>query len=129
MSLCTEPDELATLTPKQTAFANALLQGKTASDAYREAYNCEKMSQGAISVEASRLRRSPKITLWLRHSQRIGADQARITAENHLAELARVRELAIAHGQISASRASRAPSRQGCRSLCGSATTHWRAER
>ena len=95
----TELDDLPTLTPKQTAFANALLQGKTASDAYREAYNCEKMSQ--ISVEASRLRRSPRITLWLRHSQRIGADQARITAENHLAELTRARELAIAHGQIS----------------------------
>ena len=70
----TELDELPTLTPKQTAFVNALLQGKTASDAYREAYNCEKMSQGAISVEASRLRRSPKISLWLRHFQRIGLD-------------------------------------------------------
>ena len=60
------------------------------------------MSQGAISVEASRLRRSPKISLWLRHFQRIGFDQARMTAENHLAELAHARELAIAHGQISA---------------------------
>jgi hypothetical protein len=38
----------------------------------------------------------------LRHYQRIGFDQARITAENHLAELARARELALAHGQISA---------------------------
>ena len=37
-------DELPTLTPKQNAFVNALLQGKTASDAYREAYNCEKIS-------------------------------------------------------------------------------------
>jgi phage terminase small subunit len=99
MATITELDELPILTPKQSAFVNALLQGKTASDAYREAYNCEKMSQGAISVEASRLRRSPKISLWLRHLE---LDQARITAENHLAELARARELAIAHGQISA---------------------------
>jgi hypothetical protein len=49
----TRLDDLPTLTPKQTAFVNALLQGKTAGDAYREAYNCERMSQGAISVELS----------------------------------------------------------------------------
>ena len=88
-------DELPLLTPKQTAFVDALLRGKTASDAYREAYNCESMSQGAIWVEASRLRRSPKISLWLRHYQRIGADAARMTMKSHLAELARARELAI----------------------------------
>jgi hypothetical protein len=102
MPVNTELDALPTLTPKQTAFVNALLQGKTASEAYREAYNCKTMSQGAISVEASRLRRYPKISLWLRHFQRVGLDQTRIAAENHLAELARARELAIAHGQISA---------------------------
>ena len=44
-------DELPTLTPKQNAFVNALLQGKTASDAYREAYNCEKMSTASVWVE------------------------------------------------------------------------------
>jgi hypothetical protein len=91
--------ELPILTPKQSAFVNALLQGKTASDAYREAYNCDKMSQGAISVEASRLRRSPKISLWLKHFQ---WSTAQVTLQDHMAELARARELAIAHGQISA---------------------------
>jgi phage terminase small subunit len=93
----TRLDDLPTLTPKQTAFVSALLEGKTAADAYRSAYNCENMSPGAIAVEASRLRRCPKISLCLRHYQRIGFDQARITAENHLAELARAREEAIAH--------------------------------
>ena len=95
-------DQLPLLTPKQAAFVEALLQGKTASDAYRLAYNCEHMSHGAISVEASRLRRSPKISLWLHHYQRIGADAARMTMELHLAELARARELAIAQNQIAA---------------------------
>ena len=95
-------EELPILTPKQTAFVNGLLQGKTAFGAYREAYNCEKMSQGAISVEASRLRRSPKISLWLRQYQRIAADAAQLTMQTHLAELARAREIAIAHGQIAA---------------------------
>jgi phage terminase small subunit len=99
----TRLDDLPTLTPKQTAFVNALLEGKSASDAYREAYNCERMSHGAIAVEASRLRRTPKISLWLRYYQRVGADAAQLTMKTHLAELARARELAIAHGQIAAS--------------------------
>jgi hypothetical protein len=61
------------------------------------------MSKGAISVEASRLRRSPKIALHLRHYQRIGVEAGLVTFEGHLSELARSRELAIAHGQIAAS--------------------------
>jgi phage terminase small subunit len=69
---------LPLLTPKQQAFVDALIEGKTASDAYREAYNCETMSKAAVSVEASRLRRSPKISLWLRHFQRVGMDAAGI---------------------------------------------------
>jgi hypothetical protein len=97
-----QSDELPTLTPKQTAFVNALLVGKTASGAYRESYNCKNMSHGAIWVEASRLRAHPKVALWLRHFQRIGLDSARLSIEAHLAELARARELALAHGQISA---------------------------
>ena len=43
-----------------------------------------------------------KVSLWLRHFQRIGMDAARITIEGHLAQLGRARELAFAHGQISA---------------------------
>lgn len=98
----TELDRLPTLTSKQTAFVNALLEGKTASDAYRDAYNCENMSHGAVWVEASRLKSNTKVSLWLRHFQRIGAYAARVTIESHLAELARARELAIDHRQISA---------------------------
>jgi hypothetical protein len=60
------------------------------------------MSKRSIWVEASRLRANTKIALWLRHYQRIGRDTARITVETHLAELARSRELALAHGQIAA---------------------------
>ncbi len=51
MTMDTELGDLPTLTPKQTSFVNALLQGKTASDAYREAYNCEMMSHRAVWVE------------------------------------------------------------------------------
>jgi phage terminase small subunit len=102
MTMNTELGELPTLTPKQTAFVHALLQSKTASAAYREAYDCKKMSTEAVWVEASRLRSNTKVSLWLRHFQRIGMDEARITIGNHLTELARARELALANGQISA---------------------------
>jgi hypothetical protein len=45
----------------------------------------------------------PKISLWLRHFQRIGLEAGLVTFESHLSELARGRELAIAHGQLVAS--------------------------
>ena len=93
---------LPLLTSKQQKFVNTLLEGKSASDAYREAYNCQAMSNAAVWVEASRLRKNTKVSLWLRHFQRIWSDRARVTMESHLAELARARELAIGHGQISA---------------------------
>jgi len=95
-------EELPAITPKQRAFVEALLKGKSASDGYREAYNCKNMSNAAVWVEASRLRANPKVSLWLRHCQRIGQDSARLTLEAHLAELARAREEAIACGQIRA---------------------------
>jgi hypothetical protein len=97
-----ETEELPRLTFKQAAFVNALLEGKTASDAYRAAYSCANMSNAAVWVEASRLRDNPKVALWLRHYQRIGAEAAQVTMDAHLAELARAREFAIDHGQISA---------------------------
>ena len=41
MTMDTELGALPTLTPNQTAFVHALLQGDSASDAYREAYDCK----------------------------------------------------------------------------------------
>ena len=96
-----EAEELPILTPKQEAFVHALLKGETASDAYRAAYNASRMTDRTIWAEASRLRAHPKVSAWLRHSQRMGLETARLTRESHLAELARAREEAIASGQIS----------------------------
>jgi phage terminase small subunit len=90
------------LTPKQQAFVQRLLEGKSASDAYRAAYDSSKMADRTIWAEASRLRANPKVAAWLRHYQRIGMDEARITIKEHLAELARGREVAYALGQASA---------------------------
>ncbi len=96
------PEELPTLTPKQQAFVQGLLEGKSASNAYRAAYDCSNMAEPTVWSEASRLRANPKVSAWLRHYQRIGMDEARITLQEHLAELARGREVALALGQASA---------------------------
>ena len=95
-------EELPTLTLKQQAFVHALMEGKTASDAYRAAYNSSVMADRTIWAEASQLRANPKVSAWLRHYQRIGMDEARISLQEHLAELARGRELALELGQAAA---------------------------
>ncbi len=43
------------LTSKQESFCNAILSGMNQSDAYRHAYNAEKMSSNTIKVKASNL--------------------------------------------------------------------------
>jgi phage terminase small subunit len=59
------------LTGKQSAFIQAILKGANQSDAYREAYNAENMSDSTIWNEASKLFANPKV------SARIKAGQAR----------------------------------------------------
>ena len=50
------------LTMKQEKFCVAMLRGvATQSDAYREAYDCERMSAPSIHVEACLLMQNPKI--------------------------------------------------------------------
>jgi hypothetical protein len=96
------PEGLPQLTKKQHAFVHAILRGETAADAYRGAYNASAMTNRTIWAEASRLRANPKVSAWLRYFQRMGLDEARISLEGHLAELARARELALALGQAAA---------------------------
>ena len=58
------------LTGKQLAYVQAILKGANQSDAYREAYNAENMSDQAIWTEAGRLFRHPEV------SRRITAGRA-----------------------------------------------------
>ena len=50
------------LTPKQEVFVQELLKRSSASDAYRTAYNAKGMKASAIHCEASKLKRSPKVS-------------------------------------------------------------------
>jgi phage terminase small subunit len=58
------------LTSKQSAYVQAILKGANQSDAYREAYNAQNMSDQAIWTEAGRLFRHPEV------SRRITAGRA-----------------------------------------------------
>lgn len=50
------------LTPKQEKFAkNIALEGMNYSDAYRNAYNCKKMTDKTINDTASKLKDNPDI--------------------------------------------------------------------
>ena len=51
------------LTPKMLAFCDCVaLEGMNLSDAYRDAYDAEKMSAAAVNTEASLLASNPAIT-------------------------------------------------------------------
>lgn len=53
----------AKLTPKQEAFAVAVAKGANASDAYRTAYDAEKMKPAVVHVKASELLANGKVTV------------------------------------------------------------------
>ena len=51
------------LTAKQEQFVKCIIEGMSQADAYRAAYNCERMSDNAIYVNASKLMADDKIAL------------------------------------------------------------------
>lgn len=59
------PKGEAGLTPKQELFAQLVAGGMGGSDAYRQAYKAENMTDAAIAVEAFKSIRHPKIALRL----------------------------------------------------------------
>jgi hypothetical protein len=63
------------ITVKQEAFCQALLAGRSQSDAYRDAYNTKPSSTaGAIAVSASRLMADPKITIRIAELRKADAE-------------------------------------------------------
>lgn len=103
----TEPDEqtgkdLPELTAQQMKFVEGVLAGKTASDAYRAAYDTSSMAARTVWAEASRLHCHPDVSAWLSAARQAGLGSAKVTLENHLAQLERIREIALEKGNIGA---------------------------
>ncbi len=72
------------LTPKQRAFANAIVAGKNQTEAYRAAYNCENMKPCNISKEAGILVRNPLVAPYIKAGQDKAAREAVWTRERSI---------------------------------------------
>lgn len=57
---------MSKLTTKQELFVQQLIAGQSQRQAYKEAYNAEKMTDVAIDVQASKLLKNPKVALRYR---------------------------------------------------------------
>lgn len=75
------------LTAKQEAFAKAIVEGKTQSDAYRSAYNVSKMTDKSIWEKASALAADIKV------SARIAELRERLASESIMSAQQRLRWL------------------------------------
>lgn len=83
------------LTPKQEKFCIVYLETGNASEAYRQSYDAENMSQNALNREASVMLDNPKIAQRLEQLRAPIIKKAQLTVEDLLRELEEARQLAI----------------------------------
>ena len=87
--------ELPKLTDKQQMFVlKYVINGNNASEAYRYAYDCADMKDESINVEASKLLKNPKVSLWIEQAnanvQQVFEDEIKYSAKDCFDELAEV---------------------------------------
>jgi len=97
-----EAKELPDLTEQQQEFVRQRLAGKNATDAYRAAYDTADMLQRTVWAEASRTNSNPNVAAWLAASREAHLGTAVLTLNGHMAELERLREIALKTGNIGA---------------------------
>ena len=91
------------LTPKQEAFAQAIVTGVNQSDAYRAAYKVRPGTKAeSVNVAASKLMSDAKVTQRVAELREPVAKKAQITLESHLDDLMRLRNMAVKEKQYSA---------------------------
>ena len=92
--------DLPKLTESQQKFVifyNA--NGNKPNPAYRQSYDCTNMSDKAISVEASRLLKNPKVALWIEYAQQqiqeVFKEEIKYSAKDCFDEIEEVKNLAL----------------------------------
>lgn len=90
------------LTPKQEAFALAYVETGNASEAYRRAYNAEKMKPETVNKRASELMANGEVAGRLGELRKPAADACAVTLEGHLRRLAELCGKAEEEGKYSA---------------------------
>ena len=91
------------LTPKQEAFAQAIVAGVSQSDAYRSAYKVRPNTKPeSVNQNASRIMANVNIMSRVAELREPVAKKAQITLESHLDDLMRLRNMAAKEKQYSA---------------------------
>lgn len=83
------------LTPKQEAFALAYVETGNASEAYRRAYDAEKMKPATVNRTAKELLDNPKIAARIEELQSGHAERHKLTVDDLLRELEEARQAAL----------------------------------
>lgn len=90
------------LTAKQEAFCLAYIETGNASEAYRRAYDAEKMKPETVNRNAKALMDNNKIATRLSEIRKPAVDAAQITLESHLQRLHDLSVKAEEAGQLNA---------------------------
>ena len=94
---------MSSLTPKQEAFAQAIVTGVSQSDAYRAAYKVSpKTKPESVNQNASRIMANVNVMSRVAELRLPVAKKAQITLESHLDDLMRLRNMAAKEKQYSA---------------------------
>ena len=93
------------LTSKQEAFCEAYVAQdgpKSQSDAYRAAFNCERMKPATIWNKASDLMKVSEVRVRIKELTDEAAQKAVVKLKDHIDELKKLRDQAAAAGQYGA---------------------------
>jgi phage terminase small subunit len=82
------------LTAKQELFCRLMSEGKRQSEAYKMAYNCEKMLPATIDNNAYMLSKKSEIVARIKELQEELQQKSQLTVEKLLQELDEIEELA-----------------------------------
>jgi phage terminase small subunit len=94
---------MSTLTPKQEAFAQAIVTGVSQSDAYRSAFNVGEGTKAAtVHKRASELMSDGEVAGRIAELRKPVAEIAQITLKTHLEDLLKLRNMAAKEKQYSA---------------------------
>jgi len=83
------------LTIKQEKFCMVYIETGNASEAYRQAYNAENMSNEAVWVEGSRLMDNPKVSLRIEELKKSHVERHELTVNDLVKELEEARKAAL----------------------------------
>ncbi len=88
-------NDLPKLTTKQQQFVlHYSINGGNATEAYKNSYDCSGMKDTSINVEASKILKNPKVSLWIKQAesnvQQVFEDEIKYSAKDCFDELAEV---------------------------------------